>query len=45
MDNPVILQMKGITKRFGSKVIANNNVDLDLRKGEVLAILGRKRKR
>ncbi|MGN0744575.1 MAG: ABC transporter ATP-binding protein [Christensenellales bacterium] len=40
MDNPVILQMKGITKRFGSKVIANNNVDLDLRKGEVLAILG-----
>jgi len=40
MDNSVILEMKGITKRFGSKVIANKNVDLDLRKGEILSILG-----
>lgn len=40
MDNSVILEMKGITKRFGSKVIANKNVDLDVRKGEILSILG-----
>lgn len=40
MDNSVILEMKGITKRFGSKVIANNNVDLDVRRGEILSLLG-----
>lgn len=33
------VQMKNITKTFG-KVIANHNVDLDLRKGEILALLG-----
>ena len=31
--------MKGIAKRFG-KVVANSNVDLDLRKGEILSLLG-----
>ncbi len=40
MDKPVVLQLRGITKRFGAKVIANNNVDLDLREGEILSILG-----
>ena len=34
------LELKNITKRFGSKVIANNNVSLDLRRGEILSILG-----
>lgn len=33
------LELKGITKTFG-KVIANNNVSLELRKGEILALLG-----
>lgn len=40
MNKPVVLQLKGITKRFGAKVIANNHVDLDLREGEILSILG-----
>lgn len=40
MNKPVVLQLKGITKRFGAKVLANNNVDLDLREGEILSILG-----
>lgn len=40
MDKTVILQLKNITKRFGSKVIANNNVSLDVYKGEILSILG-----
>ena len=31
--------MRGITKRFG-KVVANNNVDLDVYQGEILSILG-----
>ncbi len=33
------LELKEITKKFG-KVIANNNVSLDLKKGEILALLG-----
>ena len=40
MDKPIVLQLKGITKRFGTKVVANDHVDLDLRKGEILSILG-----
>ena len=40
MDKTVILQLKNITKKFGSKVIANNNVSLDVYKGEILSILG-----
>ena len=34
------LQLRNVTKTFGTKVIANKNVDLDVRYGEVLAILG-----
>ncbi len=40
MNKTVILQLKNITKKFGSKVIANNNVSLDVYKGEILSILG-----
>ncbi len=34
------VEMKGITKRFGTKVLANDNVDLELNKGEILSLLG-----
>ena len=34
------LELKGITKAFGSKVIANKDVDLQVKYGEILAILG-----
>jgi general nucleoside transport system ATP-binding protein len=37
-DTPV-LEMRGITKRFPG-VLANDHVDIDLRKAEVLALLG-----
>ena len=42
MDNENIqyaIQMKHITKRFGS-VLANDDVDLELRRGEILSLLG-----
>ena len=39
MEKKLALQMRGITKRFGS-VLANNHVDLDVMEGEILAILG-----
>ncbi|MBO4284569.1 MAG: ABC transporter ATP-binding protein [Clostridia bacterium] len=40
MKDGLALQLKGITKRFGTKVVANKNVSLDLRYGEILAVLG-----
>ena len=39
MEKKLALQMKGITKRFGS-VLANDHVDLEVYQGEILAILG-----
>ncbi len=38
--NETAVSMRGITKRFGKKVLANNKVDLDIRKGEILSLLG-----
>ncbi|NTU84361.1 MAG: ABC transporter ATP-binding protein [Chloroflexales bacterium] len=38
-DRPVVLEARGITKRFPG-VIANDKVSLKLHKGEVLALLG-----
>ena len=39
MENNIALEFVNISKAFGHKV-ANKNVSLDLRKGEILAILG-----
>ena len=39
MENQIALQFVNISKAFGRK-IANKNVSLDLRKGEILAVLG-----
>ena len=39
MNTTVALELKNISKRFGNNY-ANKNVNLDLRKGEILAILG-----
>ena len=40
MTTPYAIELKDITKRFGSKVIANDHVQLTLKKGEILSILG-----
>lgn len=39
MEKTVAVQMKNITKTFGS-VVANSKVDLDIRRGEILSLLG-----
>ena len=33
------IELRGITKKFGT-VVANNNIDLSVRRGEILALLG-----
>lgn len=41
MDEKIpVLQLRHITKAFGDKVIANDDVSLDVYKGEILALLG-----
>jgi len=39
MEQNIALELKNITKTFG-KVVANKNVSLQVRKGEILSILG-----
>jgi len=38
-DEPVVLELRGITKRFPG-IVANDSINLDLRRGEVHALLG-----
>lgn len=39
MNQTNAIELRGITKRFG-EVVANNNVNMDAKRGEILAILG-----
>lgn len=39
MNKQPAIELRGITKSFGS-VIANNNIDLSVQRGEILALLG-----
>ena len=39
MEHEIAIQMKNITKTFGP-VVANKGVNLDIRKGEILSVLG-----
>lgn len=39
MDKAIAIELKGISKYFG-EVAANRDVDLDVRKGEILSLLG-----
>ena len=39
VDRPIAIQLKNVTKTFGS-VTANKGVNMDVRQGEILAVLG-----
>ena len=39
MDKPIAIELKNITKTFGH-VVANEDVCLDIRRGEILSVLG-----
>lgn len=39
VNNNIAIEVKNITKTFGS-IVANNDVTMDIRKGEILAVLG-----
>jgi simple sugar transport system ATP-binding protein len=38
--NNIAIELRGITKRFGNKVVANKNVNLTVYNGEILSLLG-----
>ncbi len=40
MNKQPAIELKNITKRFGTKVVANKNVNLTAYRGEILSILG-----
>ena len=40
MNTSAAVEMRNITKRFGTKVLANDDVSLDINRGEILALLG-----
>lgn len=40
MDEQLAVQMKNITKVYGNGVMANKNVDFEVRKGEIHALMG-----
>ena len=40
VEKQTVIELRGITKRFGASVIANNNISIDVKEGEILSILG-----
>ena len=40
MENIPAIRFQNITKSFGTKVIANKDITMDIRQGEILALLG-----
>lgn len=42
-DNEYVVQMKGITKVYPNGIAANQGVDFNVKRGEILLWMGRKR--
>ena len=40
MNDTVLLSMEHITKIYGNGIVANEDVDLSVRKGEIHALMG-----
>ncbi len=40
MEKQKVIELRNITKRFGARVIANNNISMDVMRGEILSVLG-----
>ena len=40
MEKETVIELRNITKRFGASIVANKNVSIDVKKGEILSILG-----
>ena len=40
MNNDFAIEFRNVTKRFGTKVVANNNISFGVCKGEILSLLG-----
>jgi len=40
VEKPSVVELKQITKTFGNHVIANNDVTMDIKEGEILSVLG-----
>lgn len=40
MEKQTVIELRNITKRFGTKVVANKNVSMDVKRGEILSVLG-----
>lgn len=40
MATDTAIELKNITKAFGTKVVANKNVSMDIKKGEIISLLG-----
>lgn len=40
LEKTVAVSFRGITKKFGTKVVANKDVTMDIYKGEILSLLG-----
>jgi ABC-2 type transport system ATP-binding protein len=40
MDNSILVETRGLTKRYGSRIVAVENLNLTVRRGEVYGFLG-----
>ena len=43
LEQTYAIELKNITKRFG-KIVANDGINLQVKRGEILSLLGEKRK-
>ena len=40
LEHTTAIELRHITKRFGSNVVANDDISLEIKRGEILSLLG-----